>query len=152
MHLNSDKTTIVMAEFNPDGSLKLPAYLAKIKEGNEERMKSQRCLKIQRELINFTAPKKCLLHLTLSEAMADNRFVETIYNYFKERAAVPSKLQKIDEKQFEIEIGTDFKRCTDCISLINEYRECLNGNLIEERSSCTFDGFKKNFSEEDYFS
>jgi hypothetical protein len=140
-----------MVEFNPDGSLKLPAFLAKAKEENKEKMRSQRCIKIKRELANSTAPKRCLLHLTLSEAFSDNRFVETIYHYFRERASVPSKLNKIDEKQFEIEIGTDFKRCTDCLSLINEYREFLNGNLIENKGGCTFEGFKK-FSEEDYFS
>lgn len=141
-----------MVEFNPDGSLKLPAFLARKKEENKEKMKNQRCLRIQREPVNFTAPKKCLLHLTLSDAFSDNRFVETIYNYFKERANVPTKLKKINEKQFEVEIDTDFKRCTDCLSLINEYRDFLNGNLIEEKGSCTFEGFIKNFTEEDYFS
>ncbi len=127
-----------MVEFNADGSLKLPAFMVKAKSENEERMKCQRCLKVRRELISFTAPKKCLLHLTLSDALSDNRFVETIYNDFNERSSVPSKLKKIDEKNFEVEIGTDFRRCTDCLSLINEYREFLDGNVIEEKGSCTF--------------
>ncbi|VVB81469.1 Uncharacterised protein [uncultured archaeon] len=127
-----------MVEFNPDGSLKLPAFMAKARSENEERMRCQRCLKVRRELVSFTAPKKCLLHLTLSEALTDNRFVETIYNYFKDRASVPSKLRKIDEKHFEVEIGTDFRRCTGCLSLINEYGEFLDGNLIEEKGCCTF--------------
>jgi len=135
-----------MVEFNPDGSLKLPAFMAKAKSENEERMRCQRCLKIRRELISFTAPKKCLLHLTLSDALTDNRFVETIYNFFMERSSVPCRLRKIDERHFEVEIGTDFRRCTDCISLINEYREFLDGNLIEEKGSCTFKG--RSFSED----
>jgi len=141
-----------MVEFNPDGSLKLPAFLARKKEEEKEKMRGQRCLKIQRELVSFKAPKKCLLRLTLSENFSDNCFVETICNQFKERAAVPIKIKKIDEKQFEIEIGTDFKRCTDCNLLIKEYREFLYGNIIEKKGNCTFEELRKDFYYEDYFS
>ena len=140
-----------MAEFNPDGSIKLPAQLVKNKEENKEKLKRQRCIKIRRNIISFSAPKKCSLQITLSESLNDSRFIENIYNYFKEKAAVPTKIKKINEKQFEIEIGTDFRRCSDCNSLINQYREFLDGNLIEEKGSCTFEGMKKNFCYEDYF-
>ena len=101
--------------------------------------------------MSFTAPKKCVLHITLSDAFSDNVFIETIYNYFKEKAAVPSNIKKINEKEFEVEIGTDFRRCTDCNSLIKRYREFLDGNIIEEKGGCTFGGEKKNFSYEDHF-
>ncbi|MDO8741045.1 MAG: hypothetical protein Q7J54_05740 [Candidatus Woesearchaeota archaeon] len=141
-----------MVEFNPDGSIKLPEQLARKNEENKEKLRSQRCIKIKREIVSFTAPKKCVLHITLSEAFADNRFIDTIYNYFKERSAVPHKMKKLNEKQFEIEIGTDFKRCSDCNSLINEYREFLDGNIIDEKGSCTFEGKNKSFCYEDYFS
>ncbi len=140
-----------MIEFNPDGSIKLPERLAKKKEENNKKLKQQRCILVQRELVNTSAPKKCSLQITLSEALTDNRFIETIYNYFKAKASVPSKLIKIDEKQFKVEIGTDFRRCTDCNSLVNEYREFLEGNIIEKKGGCTFEGRKKNFYYEDYF-
>ena len=136
-----------MAEFNPDGSIKLPERFYV----NNERLKSQRCIKIKREIASFSAPKKCILHITLSEAISDNRFVETIYNEFKNMASVPSSLKRINEKQFDIVIETDFRRCTDCNSLISEYREFLEGMLIEEKGSCTFEGRMKNFCYEDYF-
>ncbi len=139
-----------MVEFNPDGSIKLPTQFARKKEENKEKLKHQRCIKIRRDVVSFSPPKKCSLHITLSERINDNRFIENIYRYFKGRAAVPSKIRKIDEKKFEIEIGTDFRRCTDCNSLINQYREFLDGNIIEEKSSCTFEG-RKNFCYEDYF-
>jgi hypothetical protein len=140
-----------MAEFNPDGSLKLPERFARIKEENKEKLNCQRCIKISRMIISPTSPKKCAIHITLSEVLTDNRFIENIYNEFSENASVPSRLKKIDEKHFEIEIGTDFRRCTDCTSLINRYREFLDGNIIEDRGGCTFEGFKRNFSYEDYF-
>ncbi len=140
-----------MVEFNPDGSIKLPGQLAGNKERNKEKLMSQRCIRIKRDMISFTAPKKCVLHITLSEAFADNRFIQTVYNYFKEKARVPNNLIKINEKEFQVEIGTDFRRCTDCNSLINRYREFLEGNIIEEKGSCTFEGRKRNFCYEDYF-
>ncbi|MFH1972415.1 MAG: hypothetical protein ABIJ18_02960 [archaeon] len=139
-----------MMEFNSDGSLKLPEQMTRKKEENKEKLKKQRCILVKREIVSFSAPKKCVLQITLSDALHDNRFIETIYNYFKEKASVPHKLNKINEKQFEIEIGTDLKRCTDCNHLVNEYREFFEGNIIEEKGSCTFEG-RKNFCYEDYF-
>lgn len=135
-----------MVEFNPDGSIKLPEQFAR----NNEKLKSQRCIKIKREIVNFSAPKRCILHITLSDVITDDRFIETIYNEFKQRASVPSSLKKINEKQFDVIIETDFRRCSDCNSLINEYREFL-GMIIDEKGSCTFEGRMKNFCYEDYF-
>ncbi|MBN2457907.1 hypothetical protein JXB31_02125 [Candidatus Woesearchaeota archaeon] len=139
-------------EFNSDGSLRLPEWVAKKNSEDENRLKNHRCIKISREVVSFSAPKRCRLHITLSDAMKDNRFVDTIYNEFKAGASVPSKLTMVSEKEFEIEIGTDFKRCTDCSSLINMYREFMDGCIIEHKGSCTFEGQKKNFCYEDYFS
>lgn len=82
-------------EFNPDGSIKLPATLAKKNEDDKQRM--------------------------------------------------------IDTKNFEVEIGTDFRRCTDCTSLLNKYREFLDQNLIEKKGNCTFEGRRSTFCEEDCF-
>ena len=140
-----------MVGFNPDGSIKIPEQFAQNKEENKEKLRGQRCIKIKRDIISFTAPKKCVLHITLSDAILDDRFIETIYGYFKNRASVPNSIKKINEKQFDVEIGTDFKRCTDCNSLIKEYREFLDGNMIEEKGSCTFEGSKRNFCYEDHF-
>ncbi|MBT3985474.1 hypothetical protein HOD38_05260 [archaeon] len=138
-----------MMEFNPDGSMKLPEHMNRKKEENKEKLKKQRCICVKREVVNFSAPKKCVLQITLSEALSDNRFIETIYNYFKEKATVPHKLTKINEKQFEVEIGTDFKRCSDCNHLISEYRQFFGGNIIDEKGTCTFKG--RSFCYEDYF-
>ena len=138
---------MTMVEFNPDGSIKLPEQFAR----NNEKLKSNRCIRIKREIVNFSAPKKCILHITLSEVITDNRFVENMFNEFKSRASVPCSFKKINEKQFDIQIETDFRRCTDCNSLINEYREFLGGGVIDEKGGCTFEGMKKNFSYEDYF-
>ncbi len=139
-----------MIEFNPDGSLKLPRILAKQKEDSINRMKTSRCIKIRREVVSAYAPKKCVLKITLSDALLDNRFIMTCYAYFNQKAVTPNALRKIDEKTFEVEIGSDFRRCSDCNSLITRYREFLCGNIIEEKGSCTFEG-RKSFSYEDYF-
>ncbi|MBN1793250.1 hypothetical protein JW826_06215 [Candidatus Woesearchaeota archaeon] len=140
-----------MVEFNPDGSLKLPESLAKRKSENEQKMKSSRCIKVRKEIASFTAPKKCILKITLSQAIHDHRFIETIYNELKEDAKTPLKLTKTGEQEYEVEVGSDFKRCSECTSLIGRYREFLYGNLIEEKGNCTFEGRIRSWSEEDYF-
>ncbi|MBR9692014.1 hypothetical protein GOV06_04450 [Candidatus Woesearchaeota archaeon] len=140
-----------MVEFNPDGSIKLPELFAKRKEENERRLKNQRCIRVKREIVNFDSPKKCVLNITLSEAISDNRFIENIYNFFKEKCSVPVKIKKISEKEFEIEVGTDFRRCSDCNSLINKYKDFLDGNLIDEKGNCTYEIKTGNFCYEDYF-
>ncbi|MCP3682480.1 MAG: hypothetical protein GY861_07285 [bacterium] len=131
--------------------MRLPGQLARKTEDDKEKLIRQKCIKIKREMVSFTAPKKCVLHITISNALTDIRFIDTIYNYFREKSAVPTKLQMINEKQFDIEIGTDSRRCSDCNSLINRYREFLDGNIIEEKGSCTFEGRKSNFCYEDMF-
>jgi hypothetical protein len=140
-----------MIEFNPDGSLKLSSKTVQQKMDNENRMKTARCMLIKKEMVNFSAPKKCVLRIQLSDAIKDSRFVETTYQYFKEKASVPSKIIKLNDKEFEIEIGTDFKRCSDCTSLVNRYRDFLDGNIIEQKGNCTYESFRRGFSYEDHF-
>ena len=89
-------------EFNPDGSIKLPGHIVKAKEENKERMLKQRCIRIKRELVSSTSPKECALHIVLSEAFTDNGFITAIYNYFMEKSVVPTKLIKINEKEFKV--------------------------------------------------
>ena len=140
-----------MFEFNPDGSIKLPGKVTAQKEAKQSKMKNQRCIKVKREVVNFSAPKKCCLHITLSDSINDSRFVTNIFNMFKNRASVPCSILPVDEKKFEVTIETDFRRCSDCQSLIGNYREFLDGNMIEEKGSCTYEGRKNSFTYEDYF-
>ncbi len=140
-----------MFAFNPDGSLKISKSALQAKEENIRKMKTGRCMHATKEFVQMTAPKRCILHLTLSEAITDNRFVENIHNYFTQESTTPTRLVKINEKEFQIEIGTDFRRCTDCCNLVNRYRDFLDGNIIEKKQGCTFEGFRKNFSYEDHF-
>lgn len=139
-----------MIEFNPDGSLKVPGHIAKINEENRQKLKSQRCIRVKKELLSFTSPKKCVLHITLSEAITDSRFIDTIYSCFRESTQTPTKMTRINDREIDIEIGTNFRRCTECSSLISRYREFLDGNMIEEQGSCTFE-INRNFAYEDYF-
>lgn len=143
-----------MVEFNKDGSLKLPEILAKSKRDKEYRLTKGRCLLINKQVVSDKSPKKCVLRLTLSNAISDNQFVENTYKYYNEKAEVPSKISKINEKEFEVTIGTHFKRCSDCTKLIDKYRDFLDDNVILEKGSCTFESRSfesKNFSYEDYF-
>jgi hypothetical protein len=142
----------IMIEFNPDGSLKLPEKLAKKDEENRQKMRVTRCIRIKREAVNFSAPKKCVLHITLSDTMTDNRFMDTIFGYFKNRSSTPCKLIKINEREFDVEIGTDFRRCSDCQSLIGELRDYMDGNLIDVKGNCTYEDSTRAFAYEDYFS
>ncbi|MCF7860944.1 hypothetical protein K9M79_01770 [Candidatus Woesearchaeota archaeon] len=128
-----------MFEFNPDGSLKLPGRLQAKKDKDLARLKSQRCVKFKRDIISFDAPKKCRLSLTVSEAFPDHRFVITTYNYFLEKASVETKITKVGDREYEIEIDTHLRRCTDCCSLINRFRDFLDGNIIDEKGNCPFE-------------
>ena len=138
-------------EFNADGSLKFPASMLRQEAENKKRMSAQKCISIKKELVNSKPPKKCVLHMTLSDSVLDNRFIEMIYKEFRERSEVMSKLIKINDKEFDVEIETCFSRCSDCSSLISSFREFLDGNVIEHKGSCTYAGRNMNFSDEDYF-
>jgi len=136
-----------MIEFNPDGSIKLPPGLLKNKQETENLLKTGRGALIKKEMVNITSPKKCLLHLRLSDTISDNRFVETTYRYFNDNSSVPSRLIKLNDREFDIEIGSHLKRCSDCTNLINGFRDFLK--VIEQKGNCSFKGF--DFSYEDYF-
>lgn len=140
-----------MMEFNADGSLKLPGNLQRKKEDDLQKLKTGRFIKIRRNVVSTYAPKKCILHITLSDSINDSKFIYSLYTYFNQSATTPNILRKIDDKNFEVEIGSEFRRCTECNSLINKYREFLNGNIIDEKGACAFEGRQKNFSYEDYF-
>ncbi len=140
-----------LIEFNQDGSLKLPEQLARKKQEEKYRLQKGKCILIKKEIVNDKSPKKCSLHIKLSEAFSDNSFVETIYKYFNENSEVSSKLIKLNDKEFDVEIGTSFSRCRDCSSLVSRFREHLDGNIIEDKGSCSFENRKKSFCYEDYF-
>ena len=67
-----------MVEFNPDGSIKLPDSMLRKKESDLNKMKFQRCALFKKELVSTYAPKKCIIHMTLSDAIKDNAFVSNI--------------------------------------------------------------------------
>ncbi len=140
-----------MSEFNQDGSIKLPERLAKKKQEEKYRLQSGRCILINKEIVSDRTPKKCNLHIKLSEKFTDNSFIENIHRYFSNNSELPSKLIKLNDKEFDVEIGTSFSRCRDCNSLVGRFREHLDGNVIENKGSCSFEGRKQSFSYEDYF-
>jgi hypothetical protein len=140
-----------MVEFNPDGSIKLPENMARGKAEKEQKLKSQRCVLFKKEIVSVRPPKKCILHLRISDAFPDSSFVEKLYSYFKEKAEVPTKINRLNEKEFDIEIGTCFSRCSDCTSLIKRFRDFLDGNVIEDKGSCSYERKSKEFCFEDYF-
>lgn len=140
-----------MYQFNPDGSIKPLVQHRKAIEEKENKLKNQRCILIKKEIISDKPPKKCRLNIKLSCLFNDSDFVEKIYGYFKNDSEVPSKLNKINDKEFEVEIGTCFRRCSDCSSLITKFRDFLDGNVIEEKGSCTYERKSQNFCYEDYF-
>ena len=135
-----------MVEFNPDGSIKIPVSIAANQERKELKLKKERCILVKKELVDFK-PKKCVLHIRVSEAFPDSDFVSAIFHSLQ--LDTPVKLVKISEREFDIEIGTDFKRCSDCNVISRRFREYLEGNMIEEKGSCTQK--ERDFYYEDYF-
>ena len=137
-----------MVEFNPDGSIKIPGSIAANLERKELKLKKERCVLIKKELADIN-PKKCVLHVKVSSAFPDSAFVSNLFRSFQENSDTPSKLVKINEREFDVVIGSDFKRCTDCNRLVSMFREFLEGNIIEEKGSCTQK--ERSFAYEDYF-
>jgi len=140
-----------MVEFNPDGSIKLPERLVENKKNKEHKLKNERCAIVRKDIISYVSPKKCLLHIKLSEAVKDTSFILRQYEYFNNDSEVPSKLSRKNEREFELEIGTCFRRCSDCTSFINRLREFFDNNLVEEKGGCTYERARRAFSFEDYF-
>ena len=140
-----------MIEFNPDGSIKLPEKMAKHKAKQEYKMKDFRCIKVRKEVISTRAPKSCALHFTLSEKIFDARFVDTIYDEWRRTCDTPSRLLKESPKEFKVELGTNFRRCSDCTSLIKRYHNFVN-NIIENQGNCSYrQNQQARFNYEDYF-
>jgi len=140
-----------MFEFNPDGSLKPSAADKKIKEEKENKLKNERCILVRKDAVNTYPPKKCMLRIKVSEAVKDCSFIEKIYSYFKQKAETQTNIKKINEKEYEIEIGTSFRRCSECASMISNLREQMFGNIIEDEGTCTSKKKEARFCYEDYF-
>jgi len=140
-----------MVKFNPDGSIKIPERFLKQKQEQKHRMEVGKCITISKQVVSEKSPKKCLLRIELSKAFTDFQFIGNTFNYFKDSAEVPATLKKINDREYEVEIGTCFKRCTDCCSLVNRFKDFLYGNLIEKKGSCTFESRTETFCYEDYF-
>jgi len=135
-----------MIGFNADGSVIIPGAIAESQLKRENRLKKERCVLVKKELVDFK-PKKCVLHFRISDAIKDNAFISSLVNSFNSTVSI--KLVKINEKEFTVEIGSDFKRCSDCTMLLNRFREFLDGNLIEDRGSCSMK--ERVFGYDDYF-
>ncbi len=140
-----------MIQFNPDGSIKLPEKVAKKKAVDKSRMTHAHCMEIKKEIVSVKAPKSCKLYITLSQKITDLKFFHNIYKEFRNSAQVPSKLIMITPREYQIEIGTAFTRCSDCTNLIKRYKEHMNGNIIEIRGGCEYGRPRASFSFEDYF-
>ncbi len=141
-----------MIGFNPDGSIRMPGRMAAQKSKEDHKMQSTQCMRIRKEIVSVKPPKTCHLHLTLSDKITDQSFIENIYSYFNRNSSTPTKLIRLGDKEFRIEIGTDFRRCQDCTTLINRFREFLHRNMIENEGNCEHKQRRsQNFSYEDYF-
>ncbi|MBW2976663.1 hypothetical protein KY347_04415 [Candidatus Woesearchaeota archaeon] len=140
-----------MEWFNPDGSIRLPERILKQQKESEFRMREGLCAAVEKEVVSDKSPKKCILHITLSEKIKDTSFVEGIYSRFMGSSDVPSRLSRKSNNEFEVEIGTCFSRCKDCASLLNRFREFLDGNVILKKGSCSYEERNQPFCYEDYF-
>ncbi len=116
----------------------------------EKKLKKERCIHIRKEIVSSFSPKSCKLIIRVSDAIDDPRFIGSVYEAFREKASVPSSLHKVTEREYYIDIGTHFKRCSDCTALISRYRDFL-GNVIEDNGTCINVRPKREFCYEDYF-
>lgn len=127
-------------QFNPDGSLRLSVQAQAKQDEEATKMQTEKCALVKRCVINHNAPKKCLIQLKLSDQVTDSKFVEMFYSKYKEQTSTPTSLRKLSDKEFELEVGSDFKRCADCNRFIGHFRETLPGRVIDKKGNCTFQG------------
>jgi hypothetical protein len=140
-----------MIEFNPDGSIKLPQRIEEKQKENQLRMSVGHCIRVKKDVVSIKPPKKCILHITLSEKIDDNNFIFRVHDFVSQNSEVATKIEKVNEKEFRIHIDTAFRRCKECANLIAGYREALHGNIIEEKGTCYHEERQMNFCQEDYF-
>jgi hypothetical protein len=120
-------------EFNPDGSLKIP-----------EKFKTPlKRLNIRKDILSEYAPKKCRIHVT-----GEPNLVEKIICGFQ--CETPIKLSAYEDRH-EIEIGSDFKRCSDCRELVYKLSAIVQGDCHIDNGTCTAKGIQQKFCYEDYF-
>lgn len=127
-------------EFNPDGSLKLTGSAQAKRKKEEEKMKNEKAVLVKRCVINHTAPKKCSIQIILSDAITDSSFVEKYYLRYKKETNTPTSLRVTSKNEFELEVGSNFKRCQDCNKFIGHFKETFEGNVIDKKGNCTFKG------------
>ena len=127
-------------EFNPDGSLKLTGSAQARIKNEKEKMKNEKAVLVKRCVISHAAPKKCSIQIILSDSIKDGSFVEMYYLKYKKETDTPTTLRVTSEKEFELEVGTNFKRCQDCNKFIGHFRETFEGNVIDKKGNCTFKG------------
>ena len=127
-------------QFNPDGSLRLPGSAQARQDNEMNKMKTGKSVLVTRTVLSYDAPKKCLIELKLSDAITETKFVEMFYEIYKQEISTPTKLRRLSDKEFELEVGTDFKRCQDCNKFIGHFRETFPGNLIDKKGNCTYKG------------
>lgn len=140
------------ASFNPDGSIKLPTQLAIALRNDETRMRIGRCILIRKDVINPKPPKSCRLRITLSPRMMGDNTIERVHTSFRsEAAATPTKIQKTQDNEYVIDIGTAFERCKDCTALIGRLRAAMDENIIVHNGTCDYRPVQRRFSYEDYF-
>jgi hypothetical protein len=138
-----------MIEFNNDGSIRLPGNILDEKRKKDYRMASTRCARIRKEVVSSYAPKKCILHVTLSDAIKDGQYMESAFNRLKAGFETPVKLIPGVEKEYHFEIGTNFKRCSECNKILAMITEMFDGNIILDKGSCTLK--EREFCYEDHF-
>jgi len=138
-----------MIEFNPDGSIKLPSNISEEKNKKDNRIKNTKCAQVRKEVVSTYAPKQCILHIELSEKIDDTRYIEQAFNNFRDNSETPVKVKKVENRMYAIEIGSSFRRCSECNSVIGRLRDLLDGNVIVDKGSCTLK--EREFSYEDHF-
>jgi hypothetical protein len=124
----------MVMEFNPDGSIKVPGMF----------VKQPKSMNIRKDVVSEFAPKKCLLSIK-----GEKNYVLFVLSRF----TCETPIKMIDNSDgIDIEIGSDFKRCSDCKNLTYKLSASVKGDCSIDLGTCTAKGSQQKFSDEDYFS
>jgi hypothetical protein len=128
------------AEFNVDGSLKLPDRIIKKREDDEKIFKERPALKIQRNQTSPTTPLTCELIIEASEHIRNPDRILSLFNTAtgKFRHLANLSIIKTDERKYLVKIVSGQFRCSWCRNFKVFLSEELVARIIDFGSCLEF--------------
>lgn len=136
---------MLKVEFNPDGSIKLPARLVKKKENEDKTFQDEPSIRIIRNQISTVTPLTCELLIQASDKLENFDKIETIFRQatgkFKHMANLC--IRKIDNTHYSVKIISGIYRCSWCENFREYLGKEMNAKVINWGSCFDYTSSRK---------